>query len=256
MVMEKNRMITDKTVSLLKEQALLHETSSFIGADPVQFPHRYTVPADIEASAFISAWMAYGSRKVFLGKLDMLHGIMDGWGGPAEFIRLYNSRKPLQALGVQPCDCLYRFYKWSDFDALCSRMCDAVAKFGSIEGILSSSAGLHENVESLLAFFDGVTGIPVPHSTSANKKLYMFLRWMVRRNSPVDFGIWSSMSPDELIIPLDTHVFQQATALGLTDRKNPDLKCAMQITESLRQVWPNDPARGDFALYGMGIEQD
>lgn len=243
-------VVPQDVVDLLKRSACQHETADFIGADPIQFPHRYSSEADIEASGFISAWMAYGSRKVFLGKLDMLHNMMDGFGGPAEFIRRYNSDGLFRELHVEPGDCLYRFYKWAHFDALCSRMSDVVACEGSLQGLFSQSSCFADNVERLLQRFEGVTGVPVPHSTSANKKLYMFLRWMVRRNSPVDFGIWSTLQPSDLIIPLDTHVFQQATALGLTTRTSADLKCALDITASLRQVWPDDPARGDFALYG------
>lgn len=247
-------MIDADLIKRLEEAACRFETAGFIDSDPIQFPHRYSHAADIEASAFISAWMAYGSRKVFLGKLDMLHSIMDKFGGPAAFIRDFTELKQQGYVdGICPSDCLYRFYKWADFDRLCRRMSDAVAGYGSIGGLFSNERTFPENVELLLEYFDGVVGIPVPHSTSANKKLYMFLRWMVRRDSPVDFGIWDSLSPSDLIIPLDTHVYQQATSLGLTDRSSADLKCAMQITDSLRQVWPHDPVKGDFALYGMGI---
>lgn len=249
-------MIPQELVDGLTDSAQKYETERFIGSDPIQFPHRYSDRADIEASAFIAAWMAYGSRKVFLGKLEMLHEIMDEYGGPAAFIRSYNHDKPLESRGIEMSDCLYRFYKWADFHSLCSRMSNVIAEHGSIQGLFNVQDSFSVNVERLLERFDGVTGIPVPHSMSANKKLYMFLRWMVRRNSPVDFGIWDRLSPSELVIPLDTHVYQQATSLGLTDRSSADLKCALQITDSLRQIWPDDPVKGDYALYGMGISDD
>mgnify|MGYP003316733159 CR=1 FL=1 len=104
--------------------------------------------------------------------------------------------------------------------------------------------------------FDGTNGIPVPGSPSANKRLYMLLRWMVRKNSPVDFGIWNNILPDQLIIPLDTHVYQTAVKLGITNRRSADLKTATEITSAMAEIWPDDPARGDFALYGIGINPE
>ena len=41
---------------------------------------------------------------------------------------------------------------------------------------------------------------------SPQKKLNMFLRWMIRRDSEVDLGIWESFDRRDLIVPLDTHV--------------------------------------------------
>ena len=81
----------------------------------------------------------------------------------------------------------------------------------------------------------------------------MFLRWMVRRNSPVDFGIWTHVSPAKLLVPVDTHVFDTAKALGLTARSSADLKTSIEITGEMAKIWPDDPARGDFALYGSQV---
>ena len=82
----------------------------------------------------------------------------------------------------------------------------------------------------------------------------MFLRWMVRKDSPVDFGIWQRFSPAELIIPLDTHVVQMAHKTGITDSETYSLAAARKITETLSDVFPCDPVRGDFALFGTGVD--
>ena len=69
----------------------------------------------------------------------------------------------------------------------------------------------------------------------------------------VDFGIWESFSPSELIVPLDTHVHQIAKKCGITQRSTPDIKTAMEITDFMKQIFPEDPCLGDFALFGYGI---
>jgi len=224
------------------------ETAGFIKGDPVQFPHRYCDRHDVEVSAFVSAWMAYGSRRVFLQVLEKLHAMMDSTGGPYRYI----TGGFWKNIGEKD-KCLYRFYKWGDFVMLCSRMASAYSEMDSLECLFEKGKTLDDGVLALCRRFEGVEGIPVPGSTSANKRFYMFLRWMVRCGSPVDFGIWNTVSPSELVIPLDTHVYQVARQLGLTARKSADLKTAREITAALAAVWPDDPARGDFALYGSQV---
>ena len=107
-------------------------------------------------------------------------------------------------------------------------------------------------LRSLLDYFCGIKGIPYLKNNSSCKRLNMFLRWMCRKNSPVDFGIWD-YDPKNLIIPLDVHVMQAAQKLGLTKAKTPSFKTAIEITEEMKEAFPNDPCRGDFALFGYGL---
>ena len=91
-------------------------------------------------------------------------------------------------------------------------------------------------------------------SVSANKRTNMFLRWMVRTNSPVDAGLWTWFSPADLLIPLDTHVLRQAKNFGLiSERSAATEKTARELTDVLKRIWPDDPCRGDFALFGPGV---
>lgn len=234
-------------ISRLKTAADKYECPSFIEGDPIRFPHRYGKARDIEVSAFISAWMAYGSRKVFLEVLERLHRIMDGAGGPYRFV-VSGSWRSLKNEG-----CLYRFYKWADFIALCRRLADVYSRFESLEELFVPGEPLDNGVVRLCSEFEGINGIPVAGSTSANKRLYMFLRWMVRKGSPVDFGIWNMVSPAQLLVPVDTHVYTVARSLGLTSRRSADLKTSIEITGKMIEIWPEDPARGDFALYGSQV---
>ena len=82
----------------------------------------------------------------------------------------------------------------------------------------------------------------------------MFLRWMVRKDSPVDLGLWNDIIDQRtLIMPLDTHVIQEANRLGLIKTKSTSMKIACELTEKLRKIFPEDPLKGDFALFGYGI---
>ena len=82
----------------------------------------------------------------------------------------------------------------------------------------------------------------------------MFLRWMVRKDRRgVDFGLWNSPRPDQLICPLDVHTATVGRSLGLLLRKSNDWKAALELTESLRQYDAADPVRFDFALFGLGV---
>lgn len=91
---------------------------------------------------------------------------------------------------------------------------------------------------------------------SANKRIHMFLRWMVRQNSPVDLGIWSWYPQSQLIIPLDVHVMQESIKLGLLPEKSKaSYKTALELTNQLSEIFPGDPCRGDYALFGYGVDK-
>ena len=84
----------------------------------------------------------------------------------------------------------------------------------------------------------------------------MFLRWMVRDNSPVDLGLWSEfIDKRTLIMPMDTHVVQEAIALGLLNSKSNSMSNAIKLTDKLTEIFPEDPLKGDFALFGYGVNK-
>ncbi|MOA24584.1 hypothetical protein D3C78_1452660 [compost metagenome] len=93
-----------------------------------------------------------------------------------------------------------------------------------------------------------------PNNKSTCKRLNMFLRWMVRKDDKgVDFGIWNTIQMKDLLCPLDLHVERVARKLGLITRTQVDWKTTLELSENLRQFDPVDPARYDFALFGLGI---
>ena len=79
---------------------------------------------------------------------------------------------------------------------------------------------------------------------------------MTRDDGKVDLGLWKNTDKKDLIVPLDVHVHTQACALGLCDRRQEDLKTALEITSCFREVWPEDPLLGDFALFGYGVTRE
>ena len=92
---------------------------------------------------------------------------------------------------------------------------------------------------------------------SSCKRINMFLRWMVRNDDAgVDFGIWKSIKPAQLMMPLDVHVHRVAMKLGLVTRKQTDWKTVVELTENLRILNPSDPVKYDFALFSMGVSKD
>jgi uncharacterized protein (TIGR02757 family) len=54
-------------------------------------------------------------------------------------------------------------------------------------------------------------------------------------------------------MPLDTHVMQEAHRLGLINTKSTTMSAAKELTRVLAEAFPDDPVRGDFALYGYGV---
>jgi len=96
--------------------------------------------------------------------------------------------------------------------------------------------------------------IATPHRNSTCKRLNMYLRWMVRSDDKgVDFGLWKKISPAQLVCPIDVHVARVAKRFSLVERKPIDWLTALELTAQLRTFDPHDPAKYDFALFGLGV---
>ena len=201
----------------LRQWAKEYNVDAFIPDDPVQFPHRYTEKKDIEISAFLTSWISYGRRELILRKANELHAAM----GPSPYRWIMDEGyKELSGNTVESGkrDTFYRFYTYSHLRQLCERMRSIYGKYDSLEDALAASP-YSNPVTKIQDVFRDIEGIPVLTGTSACKRLAMFLRWMVRKDGIVDFGIWgTSIRPHELIIPLDTHVHQISLELGRTAR--------------------------------------
>lgn len=251
----------------LKEQlrylADKYETKDFIEADPIQFPRKFCIDTDyagrimddkrnVEISGFITAWLSYGNRTQIIKTVEKLHILM-GWK-PYDYLMSQEWRE-LKGNEAR----LYRFNTYGDYAELLERLYSIYSLYTDLESAVLSSRYNAEftpedaYIEKLQFLFEDIFGIPELFSKSACKRLAMFLRWMIRRDSPVDMGIWERCQPEKLIIPLDTHVHQQALKMGITKRKSADMRTAKEITDYFNDIFPGDPAKGDFALFGYGV---
>lgn len=248
-------MITKTELDKLVEK---YENKTFIESDPIQIPHRYKDKENIEIVAFISALFAYGSRKVFIPKLDELFSKMGK--KPLEYIKngefsnlinfnyrfakendvieilkilskLYNSNETLQTLFR------YGYEQKSDIKGMLQVVTDYF--------YLNSTDNVGEGFYFMLAN---------PKNNGAMKRLNMFLRWLVRK-PPVDFGLWDFIPTSELLIPLDTHVAKISREMNLLTRKSNDFKAVLELTDKLKQFDANDPTKYDFAIYAKGINE-
>ena len=219
--------------------AEIYHRADFIQSDPVQFPHRYTLKQDIEVSGLLTAIMSFGNRKQILKKADELHGLMGD--SPYQYVlsRQWERDFPSGATGS-----FYRMLSSAYYYGYFQRLYIAYTQFESLEEALKTYPGIP--MEKLCAFLE-------VSAKSPQKKLNMFLRWMIRRDSEVDLGIWESFDRRDLIVPLDTHVCRVAHYFKLTDAETFSLKNARQITAALAKVFPDDPCLGDFALFGLGV---
>ncbi|WP_405370535.1 TIGR02757 family protein [Phocaeicola sp.] len=216
-----------------------YHCSDFIAADPVQFPHRYTVKEDIEISGLLTAVLSFGNRIQILKKADELDRIMGH--APLTYVLSGKWRDDFPESDGRS---FYRMLSYADVRGYFEKLYRVYAAGKTLEDALKEYKGIP--MQQLCSFL-GVS------DRSPQKKLNMFLRWMIRTGSPVDFGIWSTMSASQLVIPLDTHVCRVAYQLGLTESASFSLNNAKKITAALEKVFPGDPCLGDFALFGYGV---
>ena len=269
----------------LRNLADRYEVSSFCDEDPSQFLRWYEPAAgrgtiaDVEAASFIAAMLAFGNRKQFIPKIRQILKTSDrSLGSVSEWLKAgkYTTDFPSGSSKF------YRFYSYDDMQAFFGELGDILKGAGSLGEFFETKykegkpfpslqpaprsfatpsprgtppktpAALHEIIASA---FPKSAIVPNGRS-SANKRIHMFLRWMVRRNSPVDLGLWKWADPAKLLMPLDVHVMQEAAKLGLIpEGATASRQTAELRTSALAEVFPGDPCRGDFALFGLGVDK-
>ncbi len=238
----------------------LHNQPNFIEDDPIGLPHQFTQLQDIEIIGFWVAMLAWGRRSSIIKSGKRLIEWMDG--APYDFIKNHQEQdrarfEQFKHRTFQPIDALYfleylqQYYQHHE----------------SLETAFSQHLG-EEDIDiekALIGFHKGFFSLPnAPHRTrkhiatparkSTCKRLCMFLRWMVRQDAQgVDFGLWKSIQPRQLLMPLDVHVERVGRQLGLIERKQRDWKTVLELTARLRELDAEDPVKYDFALFGSGV---
>lgn len=265
--------LKQKLVSLAEK----YETADFIEKDPSKFMHQTNVKEEAELRGFVAASLAFGRRDQILKHIQMI--IDDAEPSLYEWIQEEKYKNFFNKGSTS-------FYRMFSHDAM-------ILFFDSIKRILEEVSA--EGKKSFGDYFEkkyidtkdlisknqwdgniAYSGGPllqdliakefpkecnlIPHSKDgACKKVNMFIRWMVRSNSPVDLGFWNWYPKQDLLMPLDTHVMQQSVNFGLLNSTasgkvpSASLKTARMLTDELREAFGEDPVRGDFALFGLGV---
>lgn len=231
----------DQTVKeTLIEWAEKYNDPQYFTEDPIIFPRHFAGKyaageaslADVEIAALLAGHLAWGRRAMIVRDCDRMLDEMR-WR-PYDYVMNGEYRDENVSM--------HRTIKWHDFAAICRRLKDIYTATDSIEGM--------SDMEIRCSIFGQKEDRKAP-----NKKISMVKRWLVRDDGKVDLGVWKKSDKKDLILPLDVHVYTQATALGLTARKQKDLLTAVEITEAFKEIWPEDPCKGDFALFGYGVNR-
>lgn len=246
---------------LLDQWADRVEVADYIPSDPVLFLHSYPEKKDAELAGFFAAIMAWGRRDIVIAKVENLLERMDHC--PYVFIRDYDESKFQNFQGFK-----HRTFTAEDVHWLVTALSRILKEFEDFEAFWAYCYATKPQDETGLmsvfheAFFARIPEAPQrvkkhianPAKKSSCKRLYLYLRWTVRKNSPVDLGIHSFIEPSELMLPLDVHVARHARRLGILTRPQNDWQAVRELTEKLRLLNRDDPARYDYALFGLGIE--
>lgn len=248
-----------KIKDFLEEQYLRFNNPGFIDSDPVSIPHLFTRPGDIEIAGFLSATLAWGNRKSIIAHARQLLRLMDD--APRDF--LVNASpadlKPFQKF-------VHRTFNGDDalfFITALRNICQQYPGFEPLFQTMNEQGAAHaiSRFRSLFLETDHLSRsekhLANPAKGSAAKRINMFLRWMVRNDGHgVDFGLWKSIRPANLICPLDLHTGKTARMLGLLQRNTNDWKAAVELTGHLRHLDPEDPVKYDFALFGLSASRE
>ncbi len=226
--------------------------------DPIIFPTRFARMyeageaslADVEISALLAAHLAWGRRAMIVRDCGRMFDEM-GWK-PYEYVMNGEYRDEDVSL--------HRTIKWSEFAAICGRLRDLYTHHSDCRRLDAAKRPLDDFTFSRPTL-EGLTDAEIrvkvfgqkEDKKAPNKKISMMRRWLVRDDGKVDLGVWKKSDKAGLILPLDVHVYDQATALGLTARKQKDIVTAREITDAFREIWPDDPCKGDYALFGYGV---
>ena len=239
-----------------------YEQPNFIHNDPISIPHGFDDPRDQEVIGLYAALLAWGQRKTILNKMAELCERMQY--RPYRFVHDFDEARDAPKLAgfkhrtFQPIDALW----------LTKSLSKALREHGTIETFFAQFLPPDRNLAPALQGFSDTLATHLPETPprlrkhlarpgtgSACKRLVMYLRWMVRPG-PVDFGAWSVLTPSDLALPLDVHSGRQARALGLLTRTQDDWRAVQELTQACRTLNPADPARYDFAFFGVGANGD
>ena len=237
-----------------------YDSRQWVHPDPLEYLYDYPDLRDREVVGIIASSLAYGRVAQILKSVSSV--LKELGPSPYAFLKSTSNRSLHKIFS----NFKHRFSTGKEVTLMLMGMKRVIRQYGSLGACFTEKynsddetvlPGLTSFVDELTHPFNGRTNslIPLPQKGSACKKLNLFLRWMVREDR-VDPGGWNRVPPSKLIIPLDTHMHRISLLLNLTDRKNANMRTAMEITGAFRKINPDDPIRYDFALTRLGIRKD
>ena len=253
-------MTHEEMFELLESLHDKFNNESFIEADPISVPHSFTRVEDREIAGFLAATIAWGNRRAIVQSAHRMMRYMDN--APYDFV-VNASDDEIATLGSY----VHRTFNGGDFQDFVRALRHIINQWGSIGGYFESHYEECGDLRKVLSDFrrDFHSADHNPHSEkhlssidkgAACKRLFMYLRWMVRRDDRgVDFGLWQRIPMSALYMPLDLHTGRMGRSLGLLTRKQDDWKAVEELTASLRNFSNEDPVRYDYSLFGVGISR-
>ncbi len=248
-----NALKLDDLKSFLDFKAKQYNSLKFIEEDPIQIPKIYKRKEDIEIISFLISTISWGNRTSIINsgkKLINIFGV-----SPLDFIL------SIKESSIEKLNFYHRTFNYYDFQFFIKSLKNIYLNEGGLEKVFSKHNDKNNirNIEYFRSIFFSLVHekrvekhISNPNKGSSCKRLNMFLRWMVRNDKIVDFGIWKKISPSSLSCPLDVHTGNVARKLNLIKRKNDDIIALKELDKNLRKFDSEDPVKYDFALFGLG----
>ena len=237
-----------------------YEQPAFVDSDPIAACHGFADPRDQEVIGLYAAILAWGRRATVLDKLMELCERMRQQ--PYRFVRDFDRLRDADMLdGFK-----HRTFTSGDAIWFTANLSVLLEEHGTVEAIFGAhrATGPPDAARTIQNFSERMMRahaetparlskhLAQPLRGSAAKRLCMYMRWMVRPG-PVDLGIWHSFDPRMLALPLDVHSGRQARRLGMLKRRSNDWHAVRELTRNCRSICPDDPARYDYAFFGLGI---
>lgn len=240
---------------LLEHKFNLYNSTNFIIEDPISIPHAYNQKEDIEIISFLISIISWGNRKSIIKSGNKLREILGS--SPIDFIMRFKERD------LKKMDFVHRTFNKFDLIYFLKSLKNIYENHDGLENVFSKNLNdefMYNNISNFRKIFFSLNHekrtekhISNPKKNSACKRINMFLRWMVRNDGVVDFGIWKKIKPSMLSCPLDVHTANIGRKLNLISRKQNDLKTVLELDQKLRSFDKNDPVKYDYALFGMGV---
>ncbi len=251
-----------RTIASAEDLCELYEKYNhreFVHPDPLEFLYDYPALRDREIVGLVASCLAYGAVRQILKSVASILRRMES---PYEFLREAHRDSLVQTFK----DFKHRFTTGEELATMLWGAKLALQKYDSLEAcFLEDLKPEHDTITPALTGFVKELSrpfenkprslLPSPELGSACKRLNLFLRWMVRKDA-VDPGGWDNVPQTKLIVPLDVHMHRISRQLGLTARRQANLRTAYEITAGFREIEPEDPVRYDFVLTRLGIRDD